>query len=157
FTPLSDPSEQDLALFGTVDAPRAITRIARRLPVASRCFAGSTPGAVCETAAQCPAAERCLPLATPEFRECSAGANAGLPCLFASACPGSTCGATTCRTGANAGIACSTDAQCAGGECGPALFDFSSRYAAGVGPVVVQPGAYAVEAQQPATLEGQTE
>ena len=55
------------------------------------------------------------------------------------------------------GNACSTDAQCPAGECGPSLFDFSGRYLAGVGPVVIQPGAYAVESQQPATLEGQTE
>jgi len=157
FTPLSDPTATDLALFGTVDAPRAVTRIARRLPVSSRCFAGSVPGAVCTTAAQCASGERCLPLATPEFRECSAGQNAGLPCLLASDCPGAACGATTCRGGAAAGQACSTDEQCPGGECGPSLFDFSTRYESGVGPVVIAPGAYDVESQQPATLEGQTE
>jgi cysteine-rich repeat protein len=157
FTPLSDPTEQDLALFGTVDAPRAVTRIARRLPVTSRCFVDDVPGAVCATAAQCGEGSRCLPIATAEFRECSAGPNAGLPCLFASDCPESACGATTCRGGANAGLACATDAQCPGGECGPALFDFSTRYASGVGPVVISPGGYAVESQQPATLEGQTE
>jgi len=157
FTPLTDPTQTDLALFGTVDAPRAVTRIARRLPVTSRCFAGSIPGAVCTTAAQCPSGELCLPLATPEYRECSAGPNAGLPCLVAGDCPGAGCGATTCRGGTNAGNACSTDAQCPAGECGPSLFDFSGRYLAGVGPVVIQPGAYAVESQQPATLEGQTE
>lgn len=137
FTPLSDPTEQDLALFGTVDAPRAITRIARRLPVTSRCFAGSVPGAVCISAAQCPAAERCQPIATPEFRECTAGANAGLPCLLDSDCPGDVCGATSCRGGSNGGAACSVDSQCGSGECGPSLFDFSSRYAANVGPVLI--------------------
>lgn len=157
FTPLADPTQSDLSLFGTADAPRAVTRIARRLPVTSRCFAGSIPGAVCTTAAQCASGERCLPLATPEFRECAAGANAGLPCLLAEDCPGASCAATTCRGGTRAGNACSTDAQCPAGECGPSLFDFSGRYLAGVGPVVIQPGGYAVQSQQPATLEGQTE
>jgi len=157
FAPLSDPTATDLALFGTVDAPRAVTRIARRLPVVSRCFAGSIPGAVCTTAAQCASGERCLPLATPEYRECSAGSNAGLPCLVASDCPGAGCGGTSCRGGSNAGQQCSTDAQCPGGECGPSLFDFSTRYASGVGPVVIQQGDYGVQSQQPATLEGQTE
>ena len=157
FTPLADPTGTDLALFGTVDAPRAVTRIARRLPVTSRCFAGSTPGGVCTTAAQCASGERCLPLATPEYRECSGGANAGLPCLLASDCPGAACGGTSCRGGSNAGAQCSTDAQCPLGECGPSLFDFSTRYAGGVGPVVIAPGDYGVQSLQPATIEGQTE
>src|SRR5207244_12083237 len=101
-----------LTLFGSIDAPEGVLRIARR---------------------------------SSGFTACAGGTNDGLPCGSAADCapdanPG-TCGPATCNGGAEAGQPCDADRDCPGGECGPGLFDFSSRLAEGVGPVVLRLGA----------------
>jgi Tol biopolymer transport system component len=77
----------------------------------------------------------------PTLHACAGGGNAGLPCAGAADCPGGACGPTSCVGGGNAGTTCGGDVDCPGGECGPALFDFSDRMLAEVGPVVLRPGA----------------
>ncbi|MEY4950553.1 MAG: hypothetical protein RL698_2764 [Pseudomonadota bacterium] len=76
---------------------------------------------------------------------CRGGRNDGLPCYDDAGCgEGGACSESTCRVGAAAGNACLLDVDCPGGECGPSLFDFSTRFAGGRGPVVVPrrgPGA----------------
>ncbi|GAG48656.1 unnamed protein product, partial [marine sediment metagenome] len=131
FEPLADPtSAEDLTLFGSVDAPVDVIRIARRMPD--------------------------LTGATPVYRQCTGGDNDGLPCVLEEECPGGSCGATTCRGGSNPGASCASDAECAGGgECGPALFDFTDRFAAGgVGPVLVADSDYTLDVESPVPLEG---
>jgi hypothetical protein len=75
---------------------------------------------------------------SPQFRQCSAGARAGLPCVANFECPAAQCVAARCRGGTNAGKQCSGDAMCPGGECGGSLFDFTDRYSAGgTGPILL--------------------
>ena len=133
FEPFVDPpsmEDQDLELFGSVDAPVGVIRIARRMPD----LTGSTP----------------------VYRECTGGENDGLPCVLGEECPGGSCGATTCWIGAiETGPACTSDADCGdGGECGPALFDLTDRFAGGVGPVLVASTDYALDAENPVPIEG---
>lgn len=71
------------------------------------------------------------------FRACAGGANAGLPCYNGGDCPDGRCQAATCSGGSRAGETCAGDGECPEGECGASLFDFRSRLAGGVGPVVV--------------------
>lgn len=115
---------------------------------------------------------------SPAFRQCHIGEQDGQPCTDASDCPGGSCDQARCAGGESAGSPCSADADCRDGECGPALFDFRSRFAAGIGPIVLprfgagfcqNNGAacatdatcgegrcvsYRVEAQEPVPLEG---
>jgi Tol biopolymer transport system component len=70
--------------------------------------------------------------------QCSGGMNQGLPCTDSAGCPDATCGPPTCAGGSNAALQCDTDSNCPGGACGPGLFDFSTRLAAGVGPVTLR-------------------
>ena len=135
FEPLSDPDAPDaISLFGSVDAPIGVMRIARRMPD----LTGSAPA----------------------FRECHGGKNDGFPCVEPADCPGvgAFCGATTCRdtaTAADTGAACANDADCTSGrECGPALFDFADRLTGGSGPVLISEDDYVVAAENPAPLEG---
>lgn len=76
-----------------------------------------------------------------EYSQCSGGANDGLPCFAAGHCTGGTCAPAACSGGPNDGTACSADLECPAGECGAGLFDFTTRFAAGVGPVVIRVGA----------------
>jgi Tol biopolymer transport system component len=132
FEPLADPiSPSDLTLFGSVDAPVGVIRIARRMPD--------------------------LTGDNPVYRQCTGGANTGLPCVLGEECRGGACGATTCRIGGvDTGTPCVNDADCGGGsECGPALFDIRDRLTmGGVGPVVVANTQYTLEAESPVPLEG---
>src|SRR5262249_50734572 len=75
------------------------------------------------------------------FTTCVGGPNDQLPCVGDVDCAPGTCGVATCAGGTNGGQPCHTDGDCPGGEWGPGLFDFSSRLAQGVGPVVVRLGA----------------
>jgi hypothetical protein len=72
---------------------------------------------------------------SPERTACVGGSNDGRPCTVAAECPGGACGAATCSSAAEQ--ACHADSDCAGGECGPGLFDFHTRLAGGVGPVLI--------------------
>jgi hypothetical protein len=129
FVELPLPEDEDLSLFGSVDAPVGVVRIARRMPD----LAGESP----------------------VYRQCMGGENDGLPCVLADECPDGACGATTCRGGSNPGTTCTSDRDCrGGGECGPGLFDFTDRFAGGVGPVLVSNTEYALEAENPVPLEG---
>ncbi len=135
FEPIADPDAPDaISLFGSVDAPIGVMRIARRQPD--------------------------LTGPAPVFGECTGGENAGFPCAEDGDCPDSTCGATTCRdaaTGADTGLACTSDAACgAGAECGPALFDFADRLTADVGPVVIVETEHTLvfDAENPVPIEG---
>ncbi|MFN8545343.1 MAG: hypothetical protein U0807_14200 [Candidatus Binatia bacterium] len=65
--------------------------------------------------------------------------------------------ATTCTGGANAGTACRDDTACAGARCGGGLFDFSSRFAAGVGPIVLRRGACVGGSRAAAACGGDTD
>lgn len=58
FTPIADPSDPTaLTLFGSVDAPRGVVRLARR-----GCVGGAATGAPCTADAQCPGAVCSAPL-----------------------------------------------------------------------------------------------
>jgi hypothetical protein len=89
FEPLADPDSPDaISLFGSVDAPVGVMRVARRMPDLS----GDEP----------------------VFGECSDGEFDGFPCEGDGNCPGGTCGSTTCRdavTGTDTGLLCSRDSQ----------------------------------------------
>jgi Tol biopolymer transport system component len=74
---------------------------------------------------------------SPLFRQCHGGDQDGAPCVNTDDCPGGDCGQGLCTGGDDAGDPCVADADCSGGECGPALFDFRSRFAADVGPIVL--------------------
>ena len=131
FEPLADPaSEGDLTLFGSVDAPVGVMRVARRMPD--------------------------LTGVEPVYRECTGGAHAGLPCVQAGDCPGGSCAGTACYSGATrVGPQCTNDSQCgAGRECGPSLFDLNYRFADAVGPVLVANSEYTLEAEYPVPIEG---
>jgi cysteine-rich repeat protein len=156
FEPLADPgASSEATLFGTVDAPLGVIRIAKRNPVLSKCVGGSNPGTPCDSPSVCLGGGACTPVITPEFRACSAGTHG--PCASDADCAAGTCGATVCYAGpAATATACTTDAQCASGQlCGPSLFDFADR--SGPGPVIVAPGAYSADVEQPVTLEGTQE
>ena len=99
FDPQFDGSAIEGTLFGSVDAPYTILRIARR---------------------------------SPSFQQCSN--DPMRPCMLDSDCPGGTCDQPTCRGTATP---CTDDTDCPGNECGPELFDFGSRLADGIGPIVV--------------------
>jgi hypothetical protein len=89
------------------------------------------------------AAETVLRIARHErpYRQCAGGAADGLPCTDDTQCAGGACASPRCIGGPNAGGACDADTACGGAECGAGLFDFSTRLAGGVGPVVLRLGA----------------
>jgi cysteine-rich repeat protein len=96
FTPLSDPSlPSDAILFGSIDAPRGVIRIARQ----------------------------------------------------------------ACVGGDDEGTSCTQNGDCSSAVCSAPLFDFSTRYASGVGPIVLPGGAnlYSAELESPVPLEGLTQ
>jgi cysteine-rich repeat protein len=85
--------------------------------------------------------------------QCAGGANDGLRCVVAGDCPGGSCGGPTCFIGGTAtSTPCAADSECPGGECGPGLFDFSTRLAGGVGPVLAT--TTGVVALDPVPLDG---
>jgi len=91
---------------------------------------------------------------SPARTQCSGGGNDGLPCFDANDCPGGVCGNATCLGGAHGGSPCTADSDCPDGQCGPALFDFSARLLAGVGPVIVPQVLYQAVAKDPVPLDG---
>ena len=156
FEPLADPNAtSEATLFGTVDAPLGVIRIGKRNPILAKCVGGANPGTPCDSPSVCTGGGACTAVTTPEYRACSAGAQG--PCASDADCPAGACVATVCYAGPNAtATACATDAQCASGQlCGPSLFDFADR--SGPGPVIVAPGAYTADVEQPVTLEGTKE
>jgi len=94
---------------------------------------------------------------SPALTQCSGGTNDALPCFDANDCPGGTCGSGQCSAGTNSGTPCTADGDCPGGQCGAALFDFSTRFAAGVGPVTVPRALYQAVAKDPVPLDGLSE
>ncbi len=95
FTALANPAVSDAELFGSVDAPRGVIRIARR----------------------------------------------------------------GCVGGDDEGKACTVDGECSSSVCSNELFDFSDRYDAGIGPVVLlgSGGEYTAVLDDPVPLEGLVE
>src|SRR5438876_1167012 len=126
FTPLHDPTALgEVTLFGSVDAPHSVLRVARL-----SCAGGTQNGSPCTTAADCPGGG-CGPA------RCVGGSAAGQPCVKGVDCPGGACeqglvdlstrlvGGVgpiglplgTCGGGAGAGMACTEDNGCPGGQC----------------------------------------
>jgi cysteine-rich repeat protein len=127
FTPLAGASEAgDAVLFGSIDAPRGVIRVAARSPEFTEC------------------------------RDDASGAPVGLPCTESSACPeGSSCGEARCRIGAAVGGPCESDADCGlNSVCGPSLFDLSNRFSNGVGPVAIDQEAYQASLDTTVPLDG---
>ncbi len=146
FNPFSNASG-NAELFGSVDAPRGVIRIARRSPEFRECLGGTADGAACTENAQCPGAT-CG--ATSCRFTCAGGVNIGDACSANAECPGSVCG-----TGQATALSCSSDLQCpSGSECGPELFEFRGRQDALVGPVIVADANFDLDAQNPVPLDG---
>ena len=162
-------------LFGSADAARTVLRVDRRGQLG---VCAVTPRA-CQADFECPAGERCrrylacdggsfagLPCtggsdgasecsvgacAATSCTVCAAGPRAGLPCRAPSDCADEAPvgPAAACVPGPDS---CADDGDCPGSQCGPALFDFGSRLAAGMGPVQVTDVAAA--ARDPVPLAG---
>lgn len=90
FTPLSDVAAGVTSLFGTIDAPQGVTRIARKAPGSLTCTAGPNAGAACTGDAGCPGGECAL----FEFRDRYSGSGTG-PVLIGSGTGGFTLRAGT--------------------------------------------------------------
>lgn len=58
-----------------------------------------------------------------------------------------------CEGGSRAGFACTDDTGCPAGACVGPLFDFATRFAEGVGPIVIPADDLAVEARDPVPLD----
>ena len=133
FAPLNDETQDQAALFGSVDAPFDVLRIARRSPEFRECLdsAGAAVNVPCTRDDECPTDSTC-----------------------------GVVGSAFCRQGMTLTTTnCSSDADCAGlgagAECGPALFAFEDRFSGeGCGPILVPPSQYTAEASQPVPLEG---
>ncbi len=125
FTPLPDASTE-ASLFGSIDAPRGVMRIARTSPDGLQCIGGSFPGAPCTDAV-----------------DCDGGTCESIP-------------ATQCVGGDNDSSACTRDSDCPRGTCPlPELFEFRDRFAdGGIGPVAIQGSQYDVAAQLSISLAG---
>ncbi|MGH0033687.1 MAG: hypothetical protein ACQGVK_01525 [Myxococcota bacterium] len=113
-SPFTEQGADSIALFGTVDAPFSITRVARRGSDFEWCAGGAADGAPCNEDADCPDGA-CVPSVchappTPGARS--------VPVLPQ--------------------VPCTSDADCgAGAECGPSLLDFSTRFSGeGCGPAL---------------------
>jgi len=108
FEPFADLAGAEVfTLFGSVDAPVGIMRIARRSDTFRACVDGSNRGLPCHFDADC------------------AAGGAG------------SCAPATCIGGANVGAVCASDAECPSGLCGAALFELSDRLVDAVGPALV--------------------
>lgn len=146
FEPQVDPdSPNELTLFGSVDAPYTILRLARRGTPLQLCTGGANAGLVCTMDAQCPGAT-CE--AGARFHACSGGTHDGLPCSTTADCSEGTCAMTVCRVG---GQPCTTDATCSTGDlCGPVLFSLGTAATNGGSLTVPRNGAGVCE-EAPAT------
>jgi cysteine-rich repeat protein len=123
-------SPNSLTLYGSADWEIGVLRVARRIPS----FTGSEP----------------------IFGQCSGGLNDLRPCVVDRDCRGGVCGETTCHLDeSDTELVCANDADCSDRTvCGPSLFDFSTRLESGVGPVLVAPGNYSLDAEAPVPPEG---
>lgn len=88
--------EHELTLFGTIDQPRSVLRIARRLRSTHVCQGGTTEGSACRPGRhECECAadvkECCVPAKNQRYFQCVGGAYDSLPCTGRSQCPGGTC------------------------------------------------------------------
>jgi len=111
FSPANDPgSSEEVALFGSADAPLTVLRISALSPDARTCDAGS--GSLEDSPCT-------------SNGHCDDGVSAGA------------CAAARCVGGSSAGLACSDEDDCPAGSCGVALFDFSGRLAGGVNGAAV--------------------
>jgi hypothetical protein len=86
----------ELTLFGTIDQPRSVLRIARRLRATHVCQGGTTEGSACrpgrrECACAADVEECCVPAKNRSYFQCVGGAYDSLPCTGRSQCPGGTC------------------------------------------------------------------
>ena len=150
FDQQTDPTattQNQVNLFGSVDAPYSVLRVARRAPVCT-----STPKA-CAEDSDCPAGETCT-----RFLACAV--DPSLPCTAASDCPAGPCGQATCASGGPlSGQPCTQDRDCRPNqtdpyECGPALFDFRSVYSGSTGPIVIPRALFTAEAGEPVPIPG---
>ena len=135
FFPVADPGTSDpgdiadIRLFGTVDAPVGVMRIARRSDSLTQCRdGGGLPVPLpCEVDTDCPSSHTCEPA------ECYV---AGTP----------------------TGITCSGDGDCGvGEECGPSLFDFSTSLVADsggneIGPILIN--AFTLDVEDVVPIDG---
>jgi len=85
----------ELTLFGTIDQPRSVLRIARQLRATHVCQGGTTEGNGCRPGrAECECAqdvEECCVPAKPRYFQCVGGTYDGHPCTGRSECPGGSC------------------------------------------------------------------
>lgn len=123
FDPQLDATDTTAAtFFGTTDAEETVLRIGRHDAQIGQCTGGASE-------------------------------DVGLPCVIDGDCPTGSCADATCFVGGlPTAVPCAQDAPCETGACGPPLFDFSSRLAAGVGPVLAS--TLDVVAQDPVPLDG---
>ena len=120
FSPFSEDAENEVVLFGSVDAPFSITRINRRGSAFEWCVGGMNDGRPCN-----------------EDGECPDGACQASVCHRAETLGGKPLPLSELST-PEADVPCATDADCAGtDECGPSNFDFASRFSGeGCGPAI---------------------
>jgi Tol biopolymer transport system component len=118
-------------LFGSVDAPYTVLRVARRSAVFQQCSGGFNDGGPCNVALDCPA-------------ECTSGPDTGKRCTSDADCSmgacgsAGSCGQTFCVGGSRNLLLCNGDGMCPGGECGPALFNVASLGSGGgIGPITI--------------------
>src|SRR5207253_7215048 len=82
FVPQADPTNPgELTLFGSVDAPYTVLRLARRGARLEQCSGGSNYGLPCNGPDDCPSG-------TCGSGLCVGGSRAGLSCMADSDCPG---------------------------------------------------------------------
>lgn len=132
FDPQRDPSAAgEVALFGSVDAPRGVLSILRRAPDGRQCAGGAESGRPCGGDVDCP--DGACAAAT-----CAGGAQAGVACRDDPECGGGVCGSglfefrsrygeggvgpvVVARFGAgvcqDSGASCSDDAACSASRC----------------------------------------
>jgi len=126
FTAFADSTNVDAEFFGSVDAPRSVTRIKRRGDSFAAC--SNDPLRPCNVDADCDSGGTCEP--------------AG---CYAAPTPGD-------RPQPVGGPVCTSDADCGAGEqCGPSLFEFRDRFEGeGCGPVEA---AFTATADQVVTVD----
>lgn len=123
----------ELALFGSIDGPASVLRIARRSPTFQQCAGGANDGLPCTAASDCPDG-------TCADAVCNGGDNDGQTCEADADCPSGECGASlfefrnryyagagpvvierlgggVCEAGPNSGQVCSDHTSCPGSLC----------------------------------------
>lgn len=130
FDPLHTGSNTNLALLGSVDAPRTVLRIPRHALTSQQCSGGPNDELPCRDASDCPNG-------TCAAAVCQGGVAAGQPCAAADDCPGGECGPGlfdfaarragrtgpavirdgACLGGSHPLATCAGDSACPGGQC----------------------------------------